>query len=331
MPNKINIGLSNTLVVKDREMVHNMSHRMSKNALLYVSAMICMNKVKDTDFSRYSTTAKELSDILKVKVDTPLLDRLGKELSTYSAIYYEGNKKRFVPFFKYLEYDIDTRELISEFNEEMKPFLLNLRKNFLEYNYKNILLLKSDYVIKLYDICKDKLENRKIKVNIVNFELELDYIKKIMDIPKSYQYSSHIKKLILDKSVKQFADYTDINMSYREKRKGNKVASLMFSVKRLKQKESTKSKFSPTLKFREILLKAIELIIEPHESWDIDFYEIGDGYCLIRAGKDKLLLCDENGTMIDDYEDAWVYIFENKEKLLGEDWVRDNKKEWEGL
>jgi len=52
-----------------------------------------------------------------------------------------------------------------------------------------------------------------------------------LEIPKSYQYSSHIKKLILEKAKEQFEKYTDILMEYEEIKTGRKVTHLKFIIR----------------------------------------------------------------------------------------------------
>jgi plasmid replication initiation protein len=115
---------------------------------------------------------------------------------------------------------------------ELKPYLLELNKNFLQYDIKNILPLKSAYVIRLYELCKDHyLEGTryKNKKNVI-FELKIDTLRELFQIPKSYQYSSHIKKLIINKAQKQFKEKTDIKISYTEQKIGRKVDRILITV-----------------------------------------------------------------------------------------------------
>jgi hypothetical protein len=96
------------------------------------------------------------------------------------------------------------------------------------------LSLKSGYVIRLYELCKDRL-NEQARYREGNtsatFDIKIDYLRELFEIPDSYQYSSHIKKLILDKAVAQFKAKTDIQFSYVEQKIGRKVDRIIITVK----------------------------------------------------------------------------------------------------
>jgi len=41
-----------------------------------------------------------------------------------------------------------------EISEKLKPFLLQLKKNFTKYNFENVISLKSGYSIRIYELLK---------------------------------------------------------------------------------------------------------------------------------------------------------------------------------
>jgi len=91
--------------------------------------------------------------------------------------------------------------------------------------------LSSKYVIRLYKIFKDELEKNNRYYKDVILEMSIDELKKILEIPKSYQFSSHLKKRILDKAKEEFKKHTDIIFDYEISEKiGKKVNKLKFYV-----------------------------------------------------------------------------------------------------
>ena len=91
--------------------------------------------------------------------------------------------------------------------------------------------LKSNYVIRFYEICKDKFEEaiRYKKVKSVEYEIKIIELRELFEIPESYRYDV-IKKNILDKSVEQFKEKTDIQISYKEMKLGRRVDRVLITI-----------------------------------------------------------------------------------------------------
>jgi plasmid replication initiation protein len=115
---------------------------------------------------------------------------------------------------------------------ELKPYLLELQKNFTQYNIKNILVLKSAYVIRLYEYIISKYTeymNYNPNAKSFTFELEIEEIKELFEIPESYLYKD-IRVNIIDKAMKQFKEKTNIKFEYEEQKIGRKVVRLRIKV-----------------------------------------------------------------------------------------------------
>ena len=113
-------------------------------------------------------------------------------------------------------------------SKRLKPFILDLQKKFVQYRLENILNLKGTYVIRLYEILKD-IYNKKSRYEIKpEYIISVAELKEMLEIPKSYQYSSGIKIRILEKAKKQFLKHTDLCFEYEEIKEGKKVTHLKF-------------------------------------------------------------------------------------------------------
>ncbi|MDQ7084646.1 MAG: replication initiation protein [Sulfurovum sp.] len=132
----------------------------------------------------------------------------------------------------YAKYHKGDNYVVLKIAPELKPYLLALSNNFLKYNIVNILPLKSAYVIRLYELCKDYYaEGTRYKPKTsVLFDMKIDRLRELFNIPDSYKYND-IRRHIIDKSVKQFKEKTDIQISYTEIKLGRKVHSLHITVK----------------------------------------------------------------------------------------------------
>jgi len=230
--NLINIeDNKNNIVVKHQELVHNARYKLSELGIKVVSVLISMIKTSDKDFEPYILNISDFKELIGSNSNRTYeyVDKLTDELMTKFKI---GNTKF---LWCYQATYVKGGSVVKlKIDPDLKPYLLQLQKSFLQYNVTNILPLRSAYVIRLYEICKDHFEEGiryKKATKSVQFELKINRMRELFEIPKSYQWSSHIKKLIIEKAVKQFKEKTDIQISYTEQKIGRKVDRIIITVK----------------------------------------------------------------------------------------------------
>jgi len=222
----------NNTVVKHQDIVRNARYSLSELGIKVVSILIGMCKVSDTEFTQYALNINDFKELIgsSSKNTYDYTHRLINELLS-KTLKIEDEQFAWISYGRYKEGD---NIVIFEISRHLKPYFLELQKNFLEYNIQNILPLRSAYIIRLYELFKDYLnEGKRYKKNkeSITFELKIDWLRQHFEIPKSYQYSSHIKKLIIEKAQKQFKQKTDIQFTYKEQKIGRKVDRLIITVK----------------------------------------------------------------------------------------------------
>jgi plasmid replication initiation protein len=190
-----------------------------------------MIKIDDDEFKQYTVKLSEFKELTGTTGNEVFkyVDVMTNELM--SNPFWVGNVKlNWVSMAKYLEGE---GVVVFEIHRLLKPYLLELKKNFVQYDITNILLLKSGYVIRLYELCKDHLNQKKRydknDKNGVVFEMKIEELRELFEIPKSYLYKD-IRVHILDKAKKQFSDKTDISIGYEERKIGRRVDSIFIFV-----------------------------------------------------------------------------------------------------
>ena len=161
----------------------------------------------------YTTIDKALKELLKNTITIPLQDKKNTILLTgwiSSAKYNAG-------------------EIRLKISDELRPYLFEVKK-FLKYKLENILPLKSDYSIRLYELLKDRFELCNRYGNKPETIISVDELRKILEIPKGYRYN-HIKMQILEYSKKELEKHTDIIFDYEEIKKERKVNELKFFIR----------------------------------------------------------------------------------------------------
>ena len=222
----------NNIVVKHWDLAWEARYRLSELGIKVVSVLISMINVNDEDFKPYTLKINDFKELIhsNSKKVYEYVDIMTDELM--KKPFKIGDEKfNWVYYAKYKEGD---NYVTLKIAPELKPYLLALQGKFIEYNIVNILPLKSPYVIRFYELLKSKWKEHKHyhpNAKSYTFELKIAWLREHFEIPKTYQYSSHIKERIIEKAKKQFKAKTDIKFDYKEDKIGRKVDRIIITVK----------------------------------------------------------------------------------------------------
>lgn len=109
------------------------------------------------------------------------------------------------------------------FHPKMKPYLLQLKTEFLKYEFKNVAKLPTPYAIRIYELAKQYQV-------IGNRMIDISELKTMLRVENKYKQYSHLRTRILEPSIIHINEYTDINLSYEEIKSGKKVVKLKFII-----------------------------------------------------------------------------------------------------
>jgi plasmid replication initiation protein len=132
-------------------------------------------------------------------------------------------------------------------HEEMKPFLLQLSKNFTAYDLRNVAHL-GVYSIRLYELLKqyESIGSRTLKV---------DEMKTMFELNTEYPKYNDFYRWVIKPSEAEINKHTDLSITEIEKLKeGRKVVALRFRFRTKTTQELTKLRGSP---FQETLFDAL--------------------------------------------------------------------------
>jgi len=211
----------NNLIVKEPEEIILMKGDFSESALKLGAYLIAILK---KDKVIYQINTKEYLTKFDKKIgDYNYLYNITKELSKKQFEIKDRFNEKFAIFNFIASANYADGILEIEFSHKLLAYLLQVKEKYLKYDIKNIMILSSKYAIRLYKVLKDNLERNSRYGNKAELELSVKDIRKMLEVPRSYQYSSGIKKRILEKAKSEFEKYTDIIFEYEEIKSGRKV------------------------------------------------------------------------------------------------------------
>jgi plasmid replication initiation protein len=129
-------------------------------------------------------------------------------------------------------------------DEDLAPYLFDLQSKFLSYGLKNILNMKSQYSIRLYELLKsyydmkigqtdhrDKIEKGHNPKKI-SWTFEVEELKKLLMVEnvKSYSNYAEFKRKVLEVARKEINELTDISIYFEPITKGRKTIKIKIDV-----------------------------------------------------------------------------------------------------
>jgi len=138
-------------------------------------------------------------------------------------------KSRWVSRIKYID---TTATLEVTFAPDVVPLITRLEQHFTSYQLKQVTQLKSKYSIRLYELLIAWREIGKVP------QIELsDFREKLGIDADEYVRMSDFKVRVLEPSIKQINEHTDIIVTYEQHKKGRTITGFSF---RFKQKQQAK-------------------------------------------------------------------------------------------
>lgn len=118
-------------------------------------------------------------------------------------------------------------------DRDMKPFLLQLKKNFTKYELIYTLRFKSKYTIRLYEIIKSIHYNEKMYFQRT---FSLEELRSLLGAETYTQYRD-FKKRVLEVATQEINQFSDKEVEYEEVKRGNKVEKVLLTIKTKQEEE----------------------------------------------------------------------------------------------
>lgn len=139
---------------------------------------------------------------------------------------------RWVSEIAYIE-DAACVELI--FAPAIIPLITRLEEHFTSYELEQVSKLNSGYAIRLYELIIAWRSTGKTPV--ISYE---DLRKKLGVLDHEYKVKADFKKRVLDSSLKQINEHTDITVKHEQHKTGREITGFSFRFKQKPQPKNTK-------------------------------------------------------------------------------------------
>ena len=218
-------------IVKANELIQKSRYQLSTNEQKIILYLISRISPKDTDFKEIVFSIQEFCKICGIEYGGKSYEQVKAQIKSIADksiwVRPEPDKPKHEILLRWLnEAEIDEERgnggfIKIKLHNTMKPYLLQLRRNFTQYEYIYVLRLKSKYSIRMYELLKSVYYD---KSKPYEYVFDIEELKNTLDA-ETYTDYKDFKKRVLNKAVEEINEYTDLKVSY-EKLIDNKIEKL---------------------------------------------------------------------------------------------------------
>lgn len=192
--------------------------------ILYLVSKV---KYEDEDFKEYETSMQEICDVLGIQRHGQNYADIKKKLLILRNKTVEIKNNRRTDICGWIEQPsvYDNGMITFMLHKSLKPYLLQLKKEFTSYELINVLPMDSTYSIRLYELLKSY-------ANLGSVILDIEELKKSLFISSGYEIYNNFKMRILEVAKQEINKYTDLRIEYKPLRISHKYTKIRFEIKK---------------------------------------------------------------------------------------------------
>jgi len=218
----------NYLVTKSNYFIKNSSYDLSLEEQKLILTLASMVQPTDEEFKPYNFRIADFMDLLGVadKSKYTQIPKITKDLMKKVFEIREGNKIIQTAWISGVIYEKGSGMVTLKFNPDLKPYMLQLKENFTQYQLANVLMMRSKYSPRIYEILKcDEFKRQGYT------EVEIDELRRLLKAESIYPLYADFKRFIILQAQKELKALTDISFDFEEIKTGRKVTGIKFIIK----------------------------------------------------------------------------------------------------
>ena len=255
------------LVVQSNRFI-NFRHSLSLAEARVFLNMVAQIERDDEDFKSYRIDVKKFINLVGLKGNSSysVLREVAEGLRDKKFTQVQPDGSFLVTgYISSAEYIAGRSYVELSFDPKLKPFLLNLKEAFTQYDIRYIISLRSLNTVRIYELLK---QYEKVRFR----EFKLEELKFILNLEGKYPRYVDFRIRVLDAAQKELKKSTDISFDYEEIKEGRHVSRIRFIIHSQKNEnaeariinlnESDSISFSPVIVISSAYTDLIQLFTE---------------------------------------------------------------------
>jgi len=220
--------MKDNLIVKRNDLLK-VGYSLSMNEQRILLACISQidSRVKLEEHQQFEITVQEIIDIFGSSESRHFYAEMTKavdRLFDRRIVFREGNRVIKLRWVWKIEYIDDEATIRLNFSPDVIPYLSEITKNFTQYKLEYVKDFKCIYSLRLYELFAQYQV-------IGRTEIEVDELRRILDLRGKYSVFGEFKRSVIDKAITEINALSNISVAYGCRKRGCKVMSILFEFK----------------------------------------------------------------------------------------------------
>lgn len=219
-------------VVQANELIEG-KQNLKLNSAKIMRALIMQIKPDDDELKSYVIGVPELSKMLDIGPENLYrnMDSITDDILTNHVAIKDQHRGKFIKiqWVSACAYSKGSG-LAVKMNPLLKPFLLNLKEHYTQYQLEYILAMKSVYAIRIFELIQKEQIMRYIPKDGTYIVLTVQAIREACDCEDKYDKISQFKAKVLDVAVKEIQRTTMYTISYECLKSGRSIDAIRFYI-----------------------------------------------------------------------------------------------------
>ena len=216
------------IIVKSNQVIQKSRYHLTIQQQKLILYLISKIRPTDTEFKEYIFDLKDICKILGIEINganyVRFKESLKKIADTSFWLEIDG-KDRLYRWIDDIEINRNETQVKIKLDEDLKPFLLQLKESFTFYQLENVLCFDCKYSFRLYELFK----SYEFKSNLI---ISVEELKRYLMAENKYDRFTLFKTNVLNKAIDEINKYTDIQVSYTLIRENRIIKYIDFELYR---------------------------------------------------------------------------------------------------
>ena len=226
------------IIKKDNDLIQ-AKYRVGMHEQRLLFAVLGAIRTDDKVFNKYTIDLKEIAHLHGITASNDLykqLHRAAEELLVTVVDISIGKTVRKTTWLNYGEYVPNEAQLKVTIHDELKPYLLQLKANFTQYQFAAVANFKNSYSIRFYELLK--MRQNMGKGGQFYIEYAIAEIKKLLGIPNDeYRQATDLRARVIKPALEEIDTQTDLNIVQVDYiKKGRAIHSIKITAEPKKQR-----------------------------------------------------------------------------------------------
>lgn len=224
-------------VIKANSLIQKTTYNLTSTEQKLILSMIKNIDITSKNLGIFKFHIKDFCDIMGLKYNGKMVSdikeaitRLASDDKKFWIDEIDEKGKKSSTYFSWIGSAKITESVVEiSMGQHMLKYLIGLNEYFTQYNFWNIIYLKSKYSIRLFELLKSYENIGKLRISVDELRSKFQANQKLY---------GDFKRTVLLKSKEEINKYTDINIDFVEIKNGKSVEYIDFTIISLPQSEA---------------------------------------------------------------------------------------------